>query len=307
MSLRPTTPIRYIVRHETTYQYSAPVSLGHNVGRLTPRDFPGQSCHRNTIDIQPEPNFTEHWVDAFGNRVTYFVIEGPNQRLSVNVYSEVEINRVAGWDPAKSIPWEQARESWNQISEIDPIEVAPFAFDSRHAIRHSSLADYAKVSFEPNRPLLEGAIDLTKRIHREFSFDNSATNVNTPVLDVLSLKRGVCQDFAHLQISCFRSLGLAARYVSGYLLTDPPPGQPKLVGADASHAWVSLFVPPFGWIDLDPTNNQIPTTRHVTIGWGRDYGDVCPLKGGVLGGGGHSVRVSVEVCPLEKRLQPLKP
>jgi transglutaminase-like putative cysteine protease len=161
------------------------------------------------------------------------------------------------------------------------------------------LRAYAQPSFPSGRPWLAGVLDLTQRIHRDFQYDSAATTVNTPVADVLKVRRGVCQDFAHLQIACLRSVGLPARYVSGYLLTVPPAGQPRLVGADASHAWLAAFCPEVGWIDFDPTNNQIPSTRYITLAWGRDYSDVCPIKGVLVGGGQHRMRVAVDVVPLE--------
>jgi transglutaminase-like putative cysteine protease len=161
-----------------------------------------------------------------------------------------------------------------------------------------ALRQLAEPSFTPGRPWLEAVLDLTKRIYTEFKYDPAATNVNTALDTVLRIKRGVCQDFAHLQIGCLRSMGLPARYVSGYLLTAPPPGQPKLVGSDASHAWTAAFSPEAGWIDFDPTNNIIPGIGHVTLAWGRDYGDVCPIKGVLVGGGQHRMRVAVDVAPL---------
>ncbi len=178
------------------------------------------------------------------------------------------------------------------------LEAYQFAFDSPHVPTSPDLADYAAVSFSPGRPWLEALLDLTRRIHTEFKYDQTATNVSTPLERSAAMRRGVCQDFAHLQIGCLRSLGLAARYVSGYLVTAPPPGQPRLVGADASHAWLSAFSPEHGWIDVDPTNDMIPSPKHITLAWGRDYSDVCPIKGVFIGGGHHGMNVSVDVMPL---------
>jgi transglutaminase-like putative cysteine protease len=171
-------------------------------------------------------------------------------------------------------------------------------FDSPHVTTGAELADFARPSFAPGRPMLECVTEFTKRIHKEFTFDKAVTTIGTPVLEVLQHKHGVCQDFAHLQIACLRSLGLAARYVSGYLVTQPPPGQPRLVGTDASHAWVSVFFPDYGWIDFDPTNGILPSAEHITLGWARDYSDLSPVRGVVVGGSRHALRVSVDVEPI---------
>jgi transglutaminase-like putative cysteine protease len=179
------------------------------------------------------------------------------------------------------------------------LEAAEFLFDSPLIKSNDDFADYSRPSFPKGRPILEAVQDLSERIHKDFKFDPSATDVSTPVTQVLKDRRGVCQDFAHLQIACLRSIGLPARYVSGYLNTIPPPGQPKLAGADASHAWVSFYCDAHGWIDIDPTNNQIPNLQHITVGWGRDYSDVSPVRGVVLGSAGHALKVSVDVRPTE--------
>jgi transglutaminase-like putative cysteine protease len=195
--------------------------------------------------------------------------------------------------------------SWDQVAGLlesrhDPVtlDVRQYCFDSPYVPINAELAEYARPSFEPGRPLFDAALDLTRRIHAEFTFDSTATTVSTPVLDVLHHRRGVCQDFAHLQLACLRSLGLPARYVSGYLLTKPPPGGKKLAGADASHAWVATFLPDFGWLELDPTNGLIPSDQHVTLGWARDYDDLAPVKGVIVGGHKHSLKVSVDVQPV---------
>src|SRR5262249_9025955 len=228
--------------------------------------------------------------------VTYFTLEEEHRELSVTSISSVEISQSSHPQPQATAPWEEARDSVGGDG-ID-LTAALFRLDSPCVRRNNRLADYATVSFAPRRPLLEAALDLTSRIFHEFKFDATATSVSTPTMEVFEKRRGVCQDFAHLQIACLRSLGLVARYVSGYLLTDPRPGQPKLVGADATHAWLSIFCPGHGWVDLDPTNNVIPEMRHVTLAWGRDYGDVCPIKGVFLGGGSHWMSVAVDVVPM---------
>jgi transglutaminase-like putative cysteine protease len=199
--------------------------------------------------------------------------------------------------PESTPPWEQVRDRLPQELDVEWLDAYQYVFDTRSASARPEFHRYALESFTPGRPILLAALDLTARIFREFTYDPRATNVTTPIREVFEHRRGVCQDFAHLQIACLRSLGLAARYVSGYLSTLPPPGRPRLVGADATHAWVSLFCGEYGWVDLDPTNNQIPADRHVLLAWGRDYDDVSPVKGVILGGGAHSVIVSVDVMP----------
>ena len=289
--------MKYEVTHRTTYHYSEPVTLGHNSAHLTPRTLPRQRCLANRLVVLPAPSALRSWTDYFGNQTTYFTVEEEHRELSVTATSEVTIDPSPP-EPAAPplLPWEEARDTLRrQRAPIDLSAVA-FAFESPCVGRDQRLAEYALTSFTPGRPLLEAALDLTGRIFHEFQYDPTATSVATPIMEVFEKRRGVCQDFAHLAIACLRSLGLAARYVSGYLLTDPRPGQAKLVGADASHAWLSLFCPGHGWVDLDPTNNVIPSIRHVTVAWGRDYGDVCPIKGVFLGGGSHWMTVAVDVA-----------
>lgn len=287
------------VSHRTTYQYAEPVTLAHNEAHLTPRHFGRQRCLSNRLIILPTPTATRVRTDYFGNQVTYFTVEEEHSELSITVISQVELGQRAEIDPTTTAPWETVCTMLTRPSNTDTLMAAQQTFDSPRLKRHPRLGEYAAASFTPERPILEAAVDLMGRIHREFKYDPTATCVSTPTLEVLDNRRGVCQDFAHLQIACLRSLGLAARYVSGYLLTDPRPGQPRFIGADASHAWLSVFCGNAGWIDLDPTNNQIPSSRHVTVAWGRDYGDVCPIKGVFLGGGNHAMNVAVDVVPVD--------
>jgi transglutaminase-like putative cysteine protease len=291
--------MKYEVQHRTTYSYGEPVTLGHNEAHLTPRDFHRQQCLSNRLMIMPVPAVTRTWTDYFGNPTTFFTLEEEHRELSITAISEVEI--LAGDLPAAALtpPWESVRAALAQPSDAQHLAAAHFTFDSPRLLRHDLLGEYAAVSFTPGRPILDAALDLTGRIHGDFKYDPRATCVSTPTLEVFENRRGVCQDFAHLQIACLRSLGLAARYVSGYLLTDRYGGQPKPVGADASHAWLSVFCGVADWVDIDPTNNAIPTTRHITLAWGRDYGDVCPIKGVVVGGGRHAMSVAVDVVPAE--------
>ena len=289
--------MKYSISHTTTYRYGETVPLGHNEACLTPRASPWQRCHSNLLAIRPAPTVLQNWTDYFGNRVSYFTVEEEHRELSIHAQSQVEVWEPAYPDPASTPAWEDVREMLAAATDPEILAATLFGFPSPYVTCYLKLVEYALPSFAPRRPLWEAALDLTGRIYREFKYVPSATCVNTPTLEVLNHRRGVCQDFAHLQIACLRSLGLAARYVSGYLMTDPPPGRPKLVGADASHAWLSVFCPGAGWLDLDPTNNQAPTRRHVTLAWGRDYGDVCPLRGLVLGGGKHLMTVAVDVTP----------
>jgi transglutaminase-like putative cysteine protease len=289
--------MKYEVTHHTTYHYSEPVTLGHNSTHLTPRTLARQRCLANRLVILPVPSCQRSWTDYFGNQVTYFTVEEEHRELTVTAISDVVMETTQPPPVVSSPAWEEARDAIRRHRDLVDVSAAPYSFDSPCVRRDDRLASYAAMSFTPGRPLLEAALDLTSRIFHEFKYDPTATSVSTPTMEVFEKRRGVCQDFAHLQIGCLRSLGLAARYVSGYLLTDPRPGQPKLVGADASHAWLSVFSPGYGWVDLDPTNNVIPATRHVTVAWGRDYGDVCPIKGVFLGGGSHWMTVAVDVVP----------
>jgi len=289
--------MKYEVQHRTTYQYGEPVTLAHNEAHLTPRDGALQRCLSNRLMIVPTPAITRTRTDFFGNQTTFFTLEEEHRELTVTAISEVESFPGESPDPARTPPWENMRAALARPADAVHLAASQVSFDSPRLLRHERLGAYAAESFAPGRPLLEAALDLTGRLHRDFRYDARATCVSTPTLEVFENRRGVCQDFAHLQIACLRSLGLAARYVSGYLLTNPRPGESRLIGADASHAWLSIFCGAAGWIDLDPTNDQIPTTRHITTAWGRDYGDVCPIKGVFLGGGSHTMSVAVDVVP----------
>jgi transglutaminase-like putative cysteine protease len=251
------------------------------------------------LRIRPEPARIDTRVDYFGNYAGAFSIQQEHQRLAVTAHSQVEVVAPDIPDAAGTPAWEEIRDRFALGQPPWWLEARQFVYASPHVPILDELRAYAQMSFPTGGPWLAAVLDLTQRIFTEFQYDPAATTVNTPVAQVLRERRGVCQDFAHLQIACLRSLGLPARYVSGYLLTEPPAGQPRLVGADASHAWVSAFCPEVGWIDFDPTNNQLPTINHVTLAWGRDYADVCPIKGVLIGGGQHRMRVAVDVVPAE--------
>lgn len=292
----------YRLEHSTAYRYSDPVMLSHQQLHLAPRLLDYQQIEEHEIIIRPAPTQQREIVDAFGNPVTEIAIETSHTRLAVVARTTVAVSERRAVDPEKSAAWETVRDAlayraaWHPEPAI--LEATQFLFESPHARVKRSLRAYAGDCFEPGRPILAAAAALMAKIHREYKFDAAATNVTTPVMKFFEQKRGVCQDFSHLMISCLRSTGLAARYVSGYLLTRPAPGKPRRVGADASHAWVSLFVPGMGWIDFDPTNSLMPSLEHITIGWGRDFADVTPFRGVINGGGGQTLEVKVTVVPL---------
>jgi len=289
----------YSVRHRTTYEYEDPVSVSHHVVRLTPRSFPGQTCRKSKISVAPTPPSTSGCYDYFGNGQVFFTLQEPHDRLIVEANSELEVVPTALPDFSASPRWDSVRPLLEKDSSIDGLNAYQYVFDSQRVRARRDLAEYARESFPEGRPLLEGAFDLTHRIHKDFIFDSKATEVSTTVETVFEKRRGVCQDFAHLQIACLRSLGLPARYVSGYLRTLPPKGRPRLIGADASHAWCAVWSPGAGWIDFDPTNDCVPSDGHITVAWGRDYSDVSPIHGVLLGGAKHTLDVGVDVMPME--------
>jgi transglutaminase-like putative cysteine protease len=290
---------RYRVEHHTAYRYSAPVILSHQQLHLTPRPLAHQRSQSHEIAITPVPTLRREISDPFGNPMTEIAIESAHSALEIAARTEVDATAPI-MPAAEATPaWESIREAlryragWHPDAAI--LEATQFLFESPHTRVKRDLRAYAADCFEPDRPVLAAVVALMAKIHNGFEFDTAATTVTTPVMNFFEQKRGVCQDFAHFMISCLRSTGLAARYVSGYLLTRPPPGKPRRIGADASHAWVSLFVPENGWIDLDPTNNVIPSSEHITLAWGRDFSDVTPLHGVINGGGVQTLEVKVTV------------
>jgi transglutaminase-like putative cysteine protease len=289
----------YRIVHRTTYKYRYPVSVGNHVACLRPRSLLHHKVTHAELRIQPVPATRTERMDYFGNVLCFFTVQEPHRELVVEARSEVIVEGDATRWPQQSPPWEEAAKSLPNDHSPAALEAYQFGFESPRIRIRSEFAVYARESFTPGRPLAEALLDLTARIHKDFRFDSKVTNVRTPTEEVFRKRRGVCQDFSHLQIACLRSLNLAARYVSGYLRTYPPPGQPRLVGADASHAWVSAYCPGVGWLDVDPTNNLVPSNGHVTLAWGRDYGDVSPLRGLILGGGAHTLKVAVDMEPLE--------
>jgi transglutaminase-like putative cysteine protease len=247
----------------------------------------------------PSPTVRNDGFDYFGNHVTWFSLQEPHTTLRIAAQSEVEVLRTSPHDVDGGPSWEQALQILNIAPDREILAAREFVFESAHVPWSPELADFARGSFSPGRPLLACVLDLTERIHQDFEFLAGSTEIDTPVEDVFHSHQGVCQDFVHLQICCLRSLGFAARYVSGYLVTSPPPGQERLAGADASHAWVSVFVPGAGWMEFDPTNGIMPSDGHITLAWGRDYDDVGPSRGILIGGQSHWMDVAVDVVPIE--------
>jgi transglutaminase-like putative cysteine protease len=287
----------YNVSHRTTYSYAQPVSISHHRLHLLPRPTARQSCLWSSILVEPNATSRSEARDYFGNRVLYLTIQTPHDRLRVTAESRIEVQPAQPVALELSAPWDQVARELETARDPAALEAYQFAFDSPYAGSDEAVHDYARACFAPGQPVLSAAMSLTSRIFREFKYEGGVTDVSTPIREVLQSRRGVCQDFAHLEIACLRSHGVPARYVSGYLLTYPPEGQPKLVGADASHAWVAVWCPEYGWVDFDPTNDVIPGDEHITLGWGRDYGDVSPINGFMVGGGEHTVEVAVDVIP----------
>jgi transglutaminase-like putative cysteine protease len=291
-------PTRMHVLHETRYRYAAAVSLSQQLLHLTPRLFQFQTCdwHEVTIDPFPEERYLA-W-DFFGNSTQYIAIVEQHDSLLVRAESMVTLLPRPGQELCRnSIPWESVRDRLRRIGDATILEPLRYLFASPHVTLSDALQFYAQQSFLPNRSVLESALDLTNRIHADFTFDPKATDVSTALSELIITKRGVCQDYAHFMIGCLRAIGLPCRYVSGYILTHPPEGKPRLIGADASHAWVSVYCPSVGWVDFDPTNRCMVNQEHVTLGWGRDFSDVSLLRGVMLGSGEQVLDVSVTVTP----------
>lgn len=294
------------VTHRTEYRYPSTVSSSFGEVVILPRNRPGQLCLRSRLDIEPEPTDVRPRVDFFGNRATYFAVLAPHTQLSITATSVLRVTGPPAVDPRGTPDRELAHKTIRSATGTGP-DADPEALEARQFVLGSPLvslserlAEYARPSFGAGVPVLEAAIELSSRIFHEFTYLPGVTEVTSTIDEVLAQRAGVCQDFAHLAIGCLRSLGLAARYVSGYLETQPPPGQERLEGADASHAWFSVFVPglPGGgaWVDIDPTNDQLVDDRYITTAWGRDYTDVPPVKGVIFTRGDHQeLRVSVDV------------
>ena len=290
----------YRVTHRTSYRYDRRMSKGATIAHLSPRETPFQRVIASHVEVDPVPDERHEWIDLFGNHVSSVAVLHPHDSLDLCATSTVAVSAAAG-DPIVStgplgLSWDAASTALDGDHSAAGIEARGFRVSSRHVQTSAAARDYAAPSFAPGRGLLDGVSNLCHRIFEEFEFDPSFSETTTPVSEVLEHRRGVCQDFAHLALACLRSLRLPARYVSGYIETIPAPGLPKLIGADASHAWASVYLPGAGWVDLDPTNDQMPVGRHVTVAWGRDYSDVVPVRGVVFGPeAGQVLEVSVDV------------
>ena len=287
----------YKINHETRYLYGTEVEFCHNLAHLLPRETEHQKCRYSRLLIQPMPSVSEEERDYFGNRTSHFTIQKPHTELSIQAISEIELQPMTQMGIEETVSWERIRELLDVSSDIETIRAREFCLPSRLIRPMGHYRDYAAVSFPPGIPLLSAVNNLNQRIHQDFSYDPGFTTISTPLEDVFSNRRGVCQDFAHFAIACLRGMGITARYVSGYIENESPDRDNNLVGANQSHAWFSVFLPAKGWYDFDPTNNQIPIDQHITTAWGRDYSDVAPLKGVIFGGGDQqqlSVTVSME-------------
>jgi transglutaminase-like putative cysteine protease len=285
----------YDITHRTTYNYDGDVSVSHHLLRLTPRHYAKQNRLSHELAVTPSPAVISAHRDYFGNPTHFIAVESSHKQLVVESRGRVAVGPIFVPDPAETPAWEAVRARCRDDHSGESLEAHEFTYASPLIPDTEELSGYARDSFTASRPVLDAVLDLTRRIHEDFSFDPASTTVSTPVSQVFRQRRGVCQDFVHFEISCLRSLGLPARYMSGYLETDPPPGQPKLRGVDASHAWVSFFCPGVGWIEVDPTNNCVPSMRHVTLGWGRDYSDIAPIRGVLVGGEKQQLLVAVDV------------
>ena len=292
--------MKYKIKHTTTYQYADFVSLCQNQARLTPKTDHKQICHSSHIEIVPPTSYLQQYIDYFDNKVTVFEIAKQHDKLSVTMISEVELLHKDSTDfDSVDLQWKKVCNILSAPKTQTLLKVSEFVLPSQFTPLEKGVRDYALISFTPERNLIESCKDLMARIFHEFHYDPGFTTISTPLSVVFAQKRGVCQDFAHFALACIRSLGLAGRYVSGYIETLPPEGEVKLEGADATHAWFAVFVPDYGWVDFDPTNNVLPTEQHITLAVGRDFSDVTPLKGVVFGGGSQVLDVAVDMLRLE--------
>ncbi len=290
------SPVRYRVRHRTRYDYGEAVPVSHHLVHIAPRSHPRQRCRRSQLLVTPTPAVRADYSDYFGNPVSYVAVQEPHRWLDVRAEIDIDIRPTPAFAAFETPPWNELRPRARALSGADEAAaIGQFIYDSTLITTTPALADYARPSFPRGRPIGLALIDLNRRIHTEFAFDPTATTVATPLDEVLAKRRGVCQDFAHLAVGCLRSLGLPARYVSGYLRTLPPPGKPRLVGADASHAWVSAWCGDDLWVDLCPTNGRLVDTDFITLAWGRDYDDVSPVRGVIYGGAQQDLLVQVDV------------
>lgn len=285
------------ISHRTAYRYQSEVTQSQHVMHLAPREAARQRIVRHSMIVEPAPSWRSDFVDYFGNPVSLVEIDSEHDKLFIHARTTIEVLPIGQLDLAASTAWENVLPGVESGGNSVDLDVMQYALPSPATPASNDVTAFARPSFAPGRPVLTCALDLITRIYDEFKFDAAATDVSTPVDEILKHRHGVCQDFAHLALSCCRAMRVPARYVSGYLLTHPPEGQPKLQGADASHAWISVWSPELGWVDFDPTNKLIPSDEHITFAYGREYGDISPISGVLLGGGSHVVEVAVDVIP----------
>jgi transglutaminase-like putative cysteine protease len=286
------------VSHKTHYSYSLPVAQSQHLIHLSPCRVDRQIIRNHSVIVEPAPAVRYDGIDAFGNPVLILDIEVPHKELVLHARTSVETIARPVFNATATLPWDRLDASFKARERGLPLDIIQYRCASRLTTATREISAYATEFFTPGRPVLDAAIDLSRRIFTDFKFDASATDVSTPIEQVFKQRRGVCQDFAHLALTCLRAMRVPGRYVSGYILTRPPPGQQRLQGADASHAWFSVWSPEHGWVDLDPTNGIVAADEHITIAYGRDYDDVSPISGVLLGGGEHTVSVSVDVVPV---------
>ena len=289
--------MNYTISHRTTYTYASDVAYSRLVAHLAPRATARQRPLGFDVNLSPVPVKSFTRCDYFGNTTSWFIVDEPHDVLDILAQSRVEVDPMPELEPDASSRWESVRTSFEFPRDPQTLDALQYTFDTPLTAPNADVVDYARRSFPPARPLLACVRDLNARIHADFKFDKEATDTRTTVKRAFELRAGVCQDLAHVGVASVRAMGLAARYVSGYLLTKPPPGRERLVGADASHAWLSAWIPPYGWVDFDPTNDMLPSHEHITVAWGRDYGDVAPIHGIITGGSDHEVDVAVDVMP----------
>lgn len=291
-------PMQYQISHTTRYLYTSPVSVCHNILTISPRNCPRVECISHRLRIKPHPPELHRRLDSFGNHLAVFAIDENHDELSIASHSRVLVVDTYQPDPQQAPDWQELSHGVRDRDDPNWLEASHFLFDSPRIERSALYSDYCRPSFLANTDILSAVLHLTSRIFREFKYDTLATHSATPTEQAFKIRRGVCQDFAHIMIACLRSFGLPARYISGYLRTVPPPGQVRLVGADQSHAWIGVYCgDKLGWVEVDPTNNCICGKDHIPIAWGRDYSDVVPVRGAFLGGGDSRISVAVDVIP----------
>jgi len=289
--------MNYTISHRTTFEYTQQVSISHHLLHLGARAVPYQRVQSNALLIEPAPAVQNQGIDYFGNPTHHLTIQDTHNKLTILATMSINVEMPPYVDANATPAWEDVRDTLPDSKDPECLEALEFCFPSSLAPVSDVVGAYVQQSFWPGRPILSGTEDLMQRIFTDFKYEGGVTDISTPIETVLETKTGVCQDFAHLMIGGLRTLGLPARYISGYIRTAPPEGEERLVGADASHAWVSVYAPGFGWTDFDPTNNKRRTEDHITLAWGRDYSDVSPINGLIVGGGEHEIEVEVDVRP----------